>query len=103
MFVILPIAFAPTLLQTQVGIETAALLLVGVNVLRDAFVAGRRLALSFEVAAELLRRPDLENQRFDLLPGFRLDPGGVVVRLTTGLRKVVSLFRAVATPAPVAT
>lgn len=100
--VVLAIAFAAIFLAAEMSVEVAALALIGIDVLIDAFVAGGRLALDFERAADLFRRPVLLEQGINLLPSVRGNAGGIFFCLAARGGQVLGLFGAIATLAAIA-
>ena len=96
-FIVSAVALAATLFQTQMFVERTALLFVRADVPIDALVADRRLALSLEVAAYLLRAEILPDERFYLMPGLSLRAGGVVSNAAARLSKPLSMDQILAT------
>jgi hypothetical protein len=95
--VVFAITFAALFLTAEMMVEVAALLLVSIDVLIDAFVTDRRLALLFERAADLFRRPVLLKQGVNLLPGVAGKARGIIFRLAARVGQMLRLFGTIAT------
>lgn len=83
--VVSPVAFAAALLAPEVGVERAARLFIGIDVLIDALVTGGRLAASREGAVNLFWREVLAEQRGDLPPGVASDFSRILLGLAPRL------------------
>src|SRR5689334_14916161 len=96
------VTFAAFFAAAEVGVEVAARSFIGIDVLINALRGNAGKVVCFAVAGDLSGRPLQAQQRFDLLPGFGFDAGGILFGLAALLGFVVGLFGTIAAVAAIA-